>query len=682
MDNSTDKYFATDDADKTIAYLESKAATWFTTYTTNNYLQKVRTSWDCYHGNYFEKDHDITFTGEQGELVNLPVNHYRNIARNILNMITSTRPVFQPRATNLDSKSEAQVTLASGLLEYYMREKKLERYLALACEYAVVLGSGYVKLSWNATAGEIYDYIDLDEPVDADGKKAEPYPVYEGDPHFINLSPFDVIFDTSKATYEEQNWGVFRCFKNKYDLAAKYPELRSKILELSTKSDSSARRYSMQAFDETTDVPIYEFMHKKTEACPNGRLLIYLTQDVVLADTVLPYRNIPVFRITPADFLGTSFGYTDMFDLIPIQKALNSLFGIVLSNQTAFGVQNVINPRGNDVQLMQVRGGLNFIEYNSQIGKPEALNLTSTPPEIFNFIPILESRMEAISGVSSVIRGTLPVEKFSGNALALLQSQSLQFMSGLQKSYIQLLEDVGTGLITMLQDFASVPRIAAIAGINNQTKIVEFTGYDLAGLERIVVDVGNPLSQSTAGRVSMAEQLIQMKMINSPEKYLEVINTGRLDALTSNEQAELLCIRTENERIMQGEPVEAVWTDRHSLHIREHRAVLADPKLRASDPDLIKRASAHMEQHINLLQTTDPNKLALIGEQPLAPPAGSPVAPGTMAPDQPPKGSMNGRVSGEMNPPNIGDMPSGTMPSLPNLPANAKAPALPIMSGV
>ena len=53
--------------------------------------------------------------------------------------------------------------------------------------------------------------------------------------------------------------------------------------------------------------------------------------------------------------------------------------------------------------------------------------------------------METLSGVNSVARGNPEASLQSGTALAMVQSQALQFMSGLQQSYIQLIEDVGTG---------------------------------------------------------------------------------------------------------------------------------------------------------------------------------------------------------------------------------------------
>jgi hypothetical protein len=41
-----------------------------------------------------------------------------------------------------------------------MRDKRLEQDLKRAVEYAIVMGSGYIKMEWNATTGEVYDYIE------------------------------------------------------------------------------------------------------------------------------------------------------------------------------------------------------------------------------------------------------------------------------------------------------------------------------------------------------------------------------------------------------------------------------------------------------------------------------------------------------------------------------------------
>lgn len=650
MSMSGDQYFASRDANETVSVLLSKAHTWFHNLDTSGYLDKLREMWAAYNGAYYstvQNGHKITFSGEQGELANLPVNHLRNIAQNILVMITATRPSMEARAVNTDYKSLVQTKLANGLLDYYMREKRLERYLKTAVEYAIVLGSGYIKMEWNATSGKLYDHIEPE--TDDQGNEVSPgYPVYEGDVNFVNLSPFDVVVDSTKED-QKHDWILCRSYKNKFDLAAKYPELRDKIIGMPSKTEYERYRFNSLGLYETDDIPVYEFFHNRTESMPDGRYLLFLDYDLVLMDAPMPYDELPIYRITPGDIIGTPYGYTPMFDLLPIQDAVNSLFSTILSNQSAFGVQSIIMPRGTDINPSSLVGGLNLIEYNAiGGGKPEPLQLTSTPPEVFSFLQTLIKEMEVISGVNSVARGNPDPNLKSGNALALVQSMALQYMSGLQHSYVQMIEDVGSGLIKMLQRFASVPRITMIVGKNNRSEMKEFTGDDLSSITRVIVDMGNPLARTTAGRVEMAEQMLQMGLIKTPEQYLMVINTGKIESMTDDTVSELLLIKAENEQLVDNESVIAVATDQHSLHIKEHKCVLADPDLR-KDPNLVARTLAHIQEHINLLQTLDPNLLAMMGEQSLSAPGGTPNAP--QEAEQPNQSSMPSSNPDIMNQP-------------------------------
>lgn len=623
MSDNLEKYFAAKDSEDTARIVLSKADKWFHNLDINGYLDKIKEAWAAYYGAYYSDigaGNGITFSGEQGELANLPVNHYRNICEHIHVMVTSSRPAMQARATNTDYKSLVQTKLANGLLDYYLREKKLEDYFSRAAEEAIVLGSGYLKMEWNATSGEVYDYNEELET-----------PIYEGDVSITNLSIFDVVFDSTKEDPSQNDWVLCRSFKNRFDLAAKFPDQAESILKMQTKSDMERYNFNGSFYDETDDIAIYEFYHKRTEAMPEGRYMLFCDHDVVLMDVPMPYRDLPVYRISPYDILGTPYGYTNTFGLLPIQDAINSLHSAILTNQNAFAVQNVLSPRGSDVQVSQINSGMNFIEYNAQAGKPEALNLLSTSPETYNYISMLEKSMETLSGISSVTRGNPESSLESGTALALVQSMSLQFISGLQHSYVRLIEDVGTGLINMLKDFAAVPRLAMIVGESNRTYMKEFSGDDLSSVNRVMVDLGNPLANTTAGRVQMAEQMLQMNLIKTPEQYISVMNTGNLDTMTDGVDRQLMLTRSENEKLVDGELPSAVFTEPHSLHIREHRDVLSDPDLK-NDPDLVSRVQAHIQQHIELLRTTDPATLQMLGEQPLAPPGGSPANQPT--PDQ------------------------------------------------
>jgi hypothetical protein len=658
--NSASEYFAAKPAEDCAAIVLSKADSWSNNLQANGYLDKLRMAWSAYHGAYYSdasSGHQITFSGTQGELVNLPVNHLRNLAQHILVMTTASRPTMEARATNTDYKSLTQTVLANGLLDYYMREKRLEGYLKCAVESAIVLGAGYIKMAWNETSGQMYDY-----------NEETSTPIYEGDVEFTNLSPFDVIVDNTKESAQENDWIVCRTWKNKYDVAAKYPEFKEAIMRLPSKTEAMRYRFNFVSNDETDDVAVYEFFHRRSEALPDGRYMMFLAEDIVVSDGPLPYRQLPIFRISPADIMGTPYGYSSVFDLLPLQEAINSLYSTILTNQNAFGVQNILVPRGADISIQELSGGLNIIEANIQNGKPEPLNLTQTPAEIFKFAEMIKSEMEVLSGVNSVSRGQPEASLKSGNALALIQSMAIQFMSGLQQSYVMMIEDVGTALIDMLRDFAAVPRVAAIVGKNNRAFMKEFKGDDLANVNRVIVDVGNPLARTTAGRVQMAEQLLQMGAITDANQYFTVINTGKLEVMTEGAQTEELCIKSENEALMGGENPPVILTDDHKKHVLMHKAILGDPEIR-KNPELTQMVLAHIQEHVSQAQTIDPNLLSWLGYQPLPPPQ-QPMGP---PPGQGPQGGPPG--PGPQQGPQKPDMPMSPAPaaqpgsSLPNIPS-------------
>ena len=134
---------------------------------------------------------------------------------------------------------------------------------------------------------------------------------------------------------------------------------------------------------------------------------------------------------------------------------------------------------------------------------------------------MLEQNMETLSGVNSVARGNPQDSLRSGTSLALVQSQAVQFMSGLQQQYVRLVEDVGTGLINILKEYAKTNRVAQIVGKSNKAYIKEFTGQDLKSINRIVVDFSNPMSKCL-------EKGTEVLMANGSIKKVEEIQIGEL----------------------------------------------------------------------------------------------------------------------------------------------------------
>jgi hypothetical protein len=623
-----------------------KVEKYYTYLTQSGRLELYRRSWGYYYRPRLVGSR-LNNVGEQGELSSISVNHYRNLLLHLEILTTQQRACFEPKATNTDVKSQSQVILASALLDYYLRDKKMERNIIQAVKDCLIFAEGFVRAEWDPTSGKEY------------GQTTTGAIKYDGDLKYTNYTPLNVIRDYTKECAGQDDWHIMRDFQNKYTLAAKFPDLEDDILSDSLDPLEIAKSSTLSSIDleDSDNVAVYTLIHKPTPALPQGRYTTVLDNGTVMLDGPLPYKETHVYRIAPDEETGTIFGYTVGYDLLPVQESIDILYGTVVTNQSTFGVQNILVPKGHDLSTSQISGGLNLMEFDPKVGKPEALNLTSTPPEIFNFIRQLEQLAETLSGVDSVSRGNPEASLKSGSALALVQSMSVQFSMGLQRSYAQLIEDLGTGTINILKEFASVPRVAAIAGKSNRPLMKEFTGQDLAQINRVTVDMGNPMTRTTAGKINLADAYMQNGMIENPDQYIQVVSTGRLEPVIEGKQAQNLLIKGENEGLSEGRPQRALATDNHQKHILEHSVVLSNPEIR-QDPNnpIVAITLSHIQEHIALMNDPSIAQLSsLLHQEPLPPMAPSPVPAQAMSNQNPVMAE-----AAQVNQPNAPSPPPGT----------------------
>ena len=549
--NSSDVYFAALPINDLMPFLQSKITDYYDFVLKYRFLDKWKRTYLGYYGmsQSGTDSSKLNQAGVNGEEYILKVNDLRSLLQNLLTMTCSQRPALQPKAMNTDSQSMNQTVLARTVLDYYMTEKHMEEILKDAVEFCLFAGEGFVVQNWNATAGKIYQ---VDPATGA--------AIYDGDLEAKAYHPLDVIRECWGENAKNQ-WYTIRDFKNKWDLAKKYPEKADQILAIGDQTDFM-KNYTNINYNSKVDadhIPVFRFYHEPTEAVPNGRLVELLSTDLYLSDGPLPYKSMPVHRVMAGAWHGTPFGYTVAYDLLGIQTNLDALNSIVATNQMNYGIQNVLLPKGGEYNVYSLAQGLNGIEYDPRLGEPKPLNLLQTPVEILKNIERLEQKQQTLSGVNAVARGNVDRD-MSGAALALIASQAVQFNGGLQQSYNFLLESFGTGVIEILQEYAQTPRIASIAGKSNRARVKEFKGTDLNGINRVAVEQVNPVSKTAAGRLSMAQDMLKSGLIQTPQHYFEVLTTGNIESLYEHETSQILLIRSENEDISDGKTPIAVLT--------------------------------------------------------------------------------------------------------------------------
>lgn len=640
-------------------------------------------NWQYAHNLYFDDQIDsigISALGEMGELVGYSVNHFRNLLQSLLTLTTRDRPALTVRARNSDAQSLIQARLGKSIVESQLRDKNAEKYLKTAVEHALVFAQGYVMLTWEPTLGE---EIDADESGSIS---------FEGDADIYNPTAWDVFYDLGTLDWARKEWCIVRRYENKWNLITKYPQHREQIMSSTAYNDDYADTnrpliLENEVYQDTDQIETFWFFHKRSEALPEGRFVKYVP-GAVLLDEALPYRDIPVYRVTAGELLLSPFGYTPAFDLQAPQEMVNQETSAVASNHKTFGIQNVWTRTGDNINTQEIEGGLNHVQSNEP---PQALNLTQTPPEIFQFMDSTVQAMEYISGINSVARGQpeQALRAASGAALALIDAKAVQQASGLLHSYHQLIETFGTGLLHLYRDFAKTERVISVIGKYNRTYVERFSGEDLSEVDRVVVESINPVLNTYSGRIMLADKLLESQLLSTPEEYINVIQTGQIDSMLEAENAQLAKIRDENENLLDSGQAEAAPYDNHALHIKEHHALInsVDASL---DQELVSGVAAHISQHIFLLKDfaiqevlqvlgyPTPLPPQHVNGQPIGPPGAGPPPPNP--PGGPPTGRPPGSATGAgqaaqaPNPenPNLDRRSVAKLPGQPAMPAGAQ----------
>ena len=665
-----DEEFASDLSNAIMQYYRQMDATG----RTDVWRRSVRTYYGLDAEGSWRNSSAITYGGEQGELVMLRVNHYRNLIQHMLTMTTASRPSFSARAMNDDQRSLVQARVAEGLIDYYLDEYKVEDDSVRAVEYALVFGEGWLSLTWDEQKGDQYGveqvHVIGDDGLEVYDEMGMPVMreriVYTGDISTYVSGPMDVVRDIGRRD-NDHDWLAQRMMVNRYDLMERYPEHAEDVENLQANlADSESLMFDYVNSYPTTEsqdiIPVYYFYHRETDALPRGRHAI-LAGNTLLHDGPMPYSEIPIYPLVPSMQFNTSSGYSGNWDLLALSQAMDSLMTTAMTNHEAFGVQNVLVPYGSDIDVTDLSGGLRMVQYNAAAGEPKPLELLSISSHTYRMMDAIQSMMETLSGVNSVARGNPEKNLESGAALALVHSMAIQYNNGLQRAYGRMMESAVTGLVRMLQRYASTPRLAEVLGANERPNLIEFTGDDIAAVRRIKVDLSSPLLRTAAGRVQLADRLLERQAITA-QQYMDVVATGRLNPILDGPRAELSLIKSENELMNSGQRGRATPLDNHRLHIQEHKVILADPATRFND-ELTSVVLDHIKEHATMAQE-HPEMMILTGQEPL-PMDAPPGPPQGASPEMGPESQM---MAGQVQPEQMMPGEQAEQPQMPEMPEN------------
>lgn len=590
----------------------------------------------------------LGFGGEMGEIVKMSVPQARSLNTQFLSITTKQRLNFEPLAETTDALTVANSQMASAICQMTQREQKLDAKAYQMAEMASLMGSSFLYTRWDPLKGR---------KMGVDPETGEL--IYNGALSISVLSIYDVRFDYNVPFFYDQNWVEVRTLVNRHDLVAKYPHLEDEILKIPAARADRTQRAVWQELTADDMVYVYEFFHRSTPALEDGRYIAYISADAWLFDVENPYKDpdgqayLPVAEMRPEPIVATAFGYPIFSNILPLQEMLDFNFAAQATNNAAAAIRSIVNPTDNDISVRQI-GNMKFISYKPDPrlaagGKPEVLDLNAPNTESYRFNDIVKANMMEIYNINAALRGEPPAGVTSGTAIATLSTNAIEFSQNFTKSYVDALETALTHSIWCYRNFGDEEMLVSMAGPASTQIAKRFKRDALAPFKRIKAQIANPLMATAAGKLEIAQNLLQSGLIKSANRYFRVLEGAPSKDLYENEYDQEQFIREENEELRKHQDegpmgVYALATDDHPEHLRAHASLLDSLEIR-NDPERRARIEQHIFDHYQLARETDPVLLQMI-KTGAVPGGGMPEKGAGGAADMPPPGIVEGEAQG------------------------------------
>jgi len=651
MSNTNQEYLFLKTGDELASELGSKVTTFQEHAIRGGFLKNWLKNKRYYENNFFGYNtEDILDAGESGELKATGNNQYRNILRHMIASAVGTPVGFDVSAANTDVASRRASKIGKDLTNYYYKTKRVSKHLDAVAEKAQVYGDGYLVAQWNPFKGKPM-------ATNPETGKLE----YDGDFDFDALSPFDIFFDLSKPSKRDWEWVIFRTRKNKFDLAKQFESKADEIIKIKDSSDEDKyylRDYLKLLYNyETDDIWLYAMYHVSNNVLEKGKYCLFTGAgygSIMLYEGDNIYGDkLPLFPLSPSSYLENSFGFTEANVLRGPQEIINITHSAMATNTTATGVINFFCPDPS-VEVEQITDGMNLIKTSQE---PKVLNMMANSDEHFKVIQYATNAMETQSGQNAISRGNVQSAPNlrSGVAIATVLQMAQQYNSDFINDYYDLCEDLFTFILEFLQKFANTERVYEIAGKTSTSSVASFTGNDLHGIGRVIVNRVNPILKQPAGQIEIAEQLLNTGKI-TPRQYLDVINTGNLAAATEADDKFSDYIQNVKERLLNGERIEPIPGIDHRAFMTEIQSLLMDIDImqKPENRPMVENITYLLQGHMSLVRNGDElSEYIVAGAMPTPPqinnseipmmntPLAQPPAAGPAMPMQPPMGASN-----------------------------------------
>jgi len=485
------------------------------------------------------------------------VNYAFKNFRFIHSQLCANPPTVIPRPSSSDLSDRRKADAADRLVRYAMRTYGLPEVFAQCTYYALQFGTGFIKTTWDAEAGE---------PLDFDEETGEL--TMEGDIKFTALSPRSIFLDPDATRWSEVKYVIELIYMPYEEAIYRFPE-KADALKKFRREQSGYSAEAPISYDSAFKtspydvVEIYEYWEKGLPYNGMvGRHCYFLADGTLLTDMrPNPFRftspkdrglglpeqalneqqrdlpataYLPYHQLTDIDVGGAVWGRSFIAYEAPLQATYNRILSSLLDCVQAHGVTRVLLPEGAEIADKAITNSpWDIVRYTGN-REPSFMEPMPFPPAAADLLNLVKQGGDDMAAVNESMFGQQSREQ-SGFSMQYATNQGNMIRRRLFDKYVTLVENVYKAYLNLIRKYWSEPRTILVLGKEKAFESIDIQGADIDGGFDLVVEYGASLSLDPTSRRQELLQLLplfqQAETDPAAKKILAMLRLNELEGM-------------------------------------------------------------------------------------------------------------------------------------------------------
>jgi hypothetical protein len=452
----------------------------------------------------------------------------------ILPILTDKSPTihFEPRGR----EDEQSAKIVEDIVRYLWDIQDLDVMLTRTCRPALILGSHLVKVTFDPTAGPRMMGIPL------------------GDVKVRDIPATALFPDPTATTFENAQYMIHKSDIPVITALTRYPHMRAAIMEatgdedmlrkwnadaISVAGQDQNRTYSGYTLTDEGATPsttgsVYTPFPDMTASSKTVCILEcwYRTEQGMNVCTIVgnklesnrpnPYQDgkYPFAIFRDYDRPGEFWGRGEPEELVSLQKTMNKMMANITDNASlmANGIWKAVRGSVDAAKLVNQPGLV--VTYNPGYDPPQREPGVALPGFVTQFVEMLRSHFDTVSGVHDVTQGRGPSGITAGVAIESLQEAAHTRIRLKIRGLEAFLAQVGRLMLSRIQQFYTEERIIRITNVEGAADFLRVAPENIQGEFDVRATAGASLAQTQASRFQQA--ILLSDRISKIDPYLAV----------------------------------------------------------------------------------------------------------------------------------------------------------------